>query len=91
MSFYFSLTASAFFLMIMLYLYKSIPLNLNPIEVPFYILKSLEKSFVPIFDPTFFGNVFRILLFIIAYLIGLFVVTSLGEIILHRYQLHLEN
>lgn len=89
MSFYFSITASAFFVMIMLYLYKSIPLNLSPFDVPVYLINSLEKSFVPIFDPTLIGNTIRIGLFIIAYLLVLFVLTSFGEIILDRYKKYL--
>lgn len=91
MSFYFSLTASAFFIMIMLYLYKSIPLNLYPLDVPSYILKSLGNTFIPIFDSNSLINVIRIVLFFIAYLIALFVTTSFGEIILDRCKLHIES
>ncbi|MBA7483593.1 hypothetical protein ES707_19109 [subsurface metagenome] len=91
MSFYFSLTSSAFFIMIMLYFYRSISLNLNLIEVPIYILNSLIESFVPIFDQNPIGNSLRIFLFLIAYLIVLFIVTGFGEIILDRCKLHLDS
>ncbi len=90
-SFFFSLTTSALFLMIVLYLYKSIPLNLNPFDVPNFILYSLGNSFYPSFDPDIETNLIRIFLYIVGFLLAIFVVTAFGEIIISRYKIFEEK
>jgi len=93
-SFYFALTASTFFLMVMLVFYKSIPLATSaslsdPLNITFWnnVAQSFVSSVVPQFNPNFLINSVTILLFIGAYLLALFILTAVGEIILDRYQL----
>ncbi len=93
-SFYFALTASTFFLMIMLVLYKSIPLATaaslsDPLNINFWknVAQIFISSVIPQFSPDIFTNLITIILFIGAYLLALFIQTAFGEIILDHYQL----
>jgi hypothetical protein len=86
-SFYFSLSASAFFIMVILYLYKLTPLKKNPIELSFYVFDSFNRAFIPIFDPNMEINLIRIVLCLGGFVFALFLTTTFGEIILQEYQL----
>lgn len=87
MSFYFSLTASAFFVMAMFYLYKSLPLGPDVPNFYMHIANSLVITFVPIFDLNPFDNISKILFCLCAYLIALAFMTISGEKILIDYEL----
>jgi hypothetical protein len=87
MSFYFSLTASAFFVMVMIYLYKSIPMAHDVSTFWMYLANSLAITFIPSFDPNSIVNISRILFYWGAYLLALAIISILGEIILYHYQL----
>jgi hypothetical protein len=86
-SFYFSLTASAFFIMAMIYLYKSIPLSQDVSTFWMNLANSLMITFIPSFDPNPMISIFTFLFYWCAYLLTLAVVTLSGELILYHYQL----
>ena len=87
LSFYFSLSASAFFFMMMLYLYKLMPIKMNPFDLSIYVFQSINKSFVPNYDTDPGINAIRITFYIGGFIFALFLTTFLGEYILHNYRL----
>lgn len=87
LSFYFSLIASAFFAMAMLYLYKSIPLASDPSTFYLQLAKSLAVTFIPSFDPDPLFNASRIVFYWVVYLCVLVLFTLFGEWILDNYKL----
>lgn len=87
MSFYFSLTASAFFIMVMIYIYKSIPIAHDVSNFWMNLAKSLAITFIPNFDSNPSINIFRILFYWCSYLVALAIVSISGEIVLHHYKL----
>jgi hypothetical protein len=92
-SFYFSLTASTFIVMVMLGLYRAIPLGgtlpslSDPLNLIFWgrVFQIFEVSFIPHFDSNVIQNSTYILLFLGAYFVSLFILTVAGEIILEHY------
>jgi hypothetical protein len=93
-SFYFSLTATFFVVMVMIWLYKTIPLGglaslSDPLNLTFWgkIFQSLAISFIPHFNDDLIINLITILVFVGAYLVALFLLTVTCELILSYHEL----
>jgi hypothetical protein len=93
-SFYFSLTATLFVVMVMIWLYKTIPLSSaasfsDPLNLNFWgkVVQSIMVSFIPQFDKSVIINLSSILLFVGAYILALFILTATGEIILTYHKI----
>jgi hypothetical protein len=91
-SFYFSLTSSTFFIMVMLWIYKTIPLTSQaslsePLNLSFWgmVITGFQVTFIPNFDPNGIVNVITIIWFLGAYIFSLFLLTFFGEIVINHY------
>jgi hypothetical protein len=89
-SFYFSLTASTFFIMVMLWIYRTIPLTAQsstsePLGFWGMVIQGIQLSFIPQFSNDILINSITIFWFIGAYIFALFFLTVVGEAILDHY------